>query len=271
MKRKNTIHGIIAVIIGIIWLMPVVYLINVALKDSAELYSAGIFSLVKEPTLGNFAEAWNKIKGYLFNSILYVLFSVPLGIILASMAAYGVSKIKSKKRDMMVTFFTLGMLIPVHITLLPNYMTMMKLDLLSSRAGIIILYTVFNIPFAFYLIYGAFMKLDIEIEEAAIIDGASPIRIYWNVFMPICKPSIIVAGLLNFISVWNELIFANTFIQDNTMMPITTGLLQFVGEFTTAYEKITAGILMSALPIVVIFIIFRKHIMDGMTEGALKG
>lgn len=271
MKRTNRIHTFFTILIGVIWLVPVVYLINVALKPASELYSVGVFSLAREPTLNNFIEAWSKVKNYLLNSLIYVVFSVPLGIFLASLAAFSVSRMKGAWRSAAVGFFTIGMLIPVHITLLPNYMTMMHLGLLDTHIGLVILYTVFNIPFAFYLMYGAMMNVSREIEDAAKIDGASVWRTFWSVVLPICKPSIIIAALLNFIAVWNELIFANTFIQSNTKMPITTGLLQFVGEFSTAYEKITAGILMSAIPILIVFLVFRKNIMTGMTEGAVKG
>lgn len=272
MKRANYIHSCFAVLIGIIWLVPVFYLINVAFKPASELYTSGVFTVVQDPSFANFIEAWGKIKGYLINSAVYVVTSVPLGIFLASLAAYGVSRIRSPKAaGLAVTFFTIGMLIPVHITLLPNYLTMMQLKLLDTVAGMVILYTVFNIPFAFYLMYGAMVGVSRDIADAAAIDGASPWRTFWNIYLPICKPSIVISALLNFIAVWNELIFANTFIQSNTKYPITTGLLQFVGEFTTAYEKITAGILMSALPIIIIFLFFRKSIMTGMTEGAVKG
>lgn len=270
MKRKNRMHTVFAVLIGVLWLIPVVYLVNVALKPASELYSVGVFTLVREPTLGNFAEAWVKIRDYLLNSLIYVVLSVPLGIFLASLAAFGVSRLTGAWRGLAVGFFTIGMLIPVHITLLPNYMTMTSIGLLDTRIGLVILYTVFNIPFAFYLMYGAMMNISREIEDAARIDGASAWCTFWNVVLPICKPSIVIAALLNFIAVWNELIFANTFIQSNTKLPITTGLLQFVGEFSTAYEKITAGILMSAIPILIVFLVFRKSIMTGMTEGAVK-
>lgn len=271
MRRKYTIHTLLTIIIGVFWLLPVAYLINVALKPASELYSVGVFTVVQSPTLMNFLEAWQKIKDYLFNSLLYVLASVPLATVLASFAAFGVMRLGTGRRNLGVNFFMIGMLVPVHVTLLPNYMTMMKLGLLDSRLGLILMYTVFNIPFAFYLLYGSFMNVSREIEEAAVIDGASPWQVYFHVFMPVSRPSIVIAALINFIGVWNELIFANTFIQSNTKLPITTGLLQFVGEFTTAYEKITAGILMSALPVIVLFILFRKNIMTGMTEGALKG
>ena len=271
MRRKKAIHTALTFLFGLLWLLPVVYLLNVALKPPEELYSVGVFPLVQQPTLANFFEAWDKVQSYLANSLLYVAVSVPLGILLASFAAFGTSRITSRRRQFVVNYFLVGMLIPVHITLLPNYLTVIRLGLLDSRAGLCLLYTVFNIPFAFYLMYGAFMKISREIEEAAIIDGANTWQVYSRVVMPISRPSIVIAALLNFIGVWNELIFANTFLQSNTKLPITTGLLQFVGEFTTAYEKITAGILMSALPILLLFILFRKSIMSGMTEGALKG
>ncbi|RKI78192.1 carbohydrate ABC transporter permease [bacterium 0.1xD8-71] len=270
-KWKKAAWCLLFVVIGLIWLMPVFYLINVSVKPAAEFYTEGVFSVTLHPTLTNFAEAWRKIGTFFFNSVINVVVSVPLGILIASLGAYALARLEVRGKGFFRVLFMMGMLLPVHVTLLPNYITLQKLNLLNSRAGILLLYTVFNIPFAMYMLQGFFMGLSREIEESAIIDGAGSFQIYLHIALPMARPAIIISGLLCFIAVWNDLVFAMTFVQNNKKMPITAGLLQFVGEFTSHYEKITAGILLSALPVFILYLFFQKQIMEGMAEGAVKG
>lgn len=270
MTWKKAVVRLLFILISLIWLMPLFYLLNVSVKPAAEFYTKGVFSLTLSPTLTNFTESWEKISVFFLNSVINVIVSVPLGILIASLGAYALARLPMKGRNFFVTIFMMGMLLPVHVTLLPNYITLQKLNLLNSRAGLLLLYTVFNIPFAMYMLRGFFLGLSREIEESAIIDGAGSFQIYLHIALPMARPAIIIAGLLCFISVWNDLVFAMTFAQNNKKMPVTAGLLQFVGEFTSHYEKITAGILLSALPVFILYLLFRKQIMEGMAEGAVK-
>lgn len=270
-KWKKAAICLLFIVIAVIWLMPVFYLINVSVKPAEEFYTKGVFSITSHPTLTNFFQSWKKISVFFLNSLWNVAVSVPLGILIASLGAYALARLEVKGRNFFITLFMMGMLLPVHVTLLPNYITLQKLNLLNSRAGILLLYTVFNIPFAMYMMRGFFLGISREIEESAIIDGAGSFQIYVHIALPMAKPAIVISGLLCFISVWNDLVFAMTFVQNNKKMPITAGLLQFVGEFTSHYEKITAGILLSALPVFFLYLCFQKQIMEGMAEGAVKG
>lgn len=270
-RPKHIVTFLLSIVASFIWLLPLFYLLNAALKPASEFYTRGFFTLVDSPTLLNFIDAWKKISTYFFNSALNVVVSVPCGILLASLGAYALSRYTVRGGKFLVAYFLLGMMLPVHVTLLPNYLTMKHLGILDTRFGLFLLYTVFNIPFATYMLRAQFLGLDKGIEESAVMDGANSWQVYCHIALPMVTPAVVIAGLLCFVSVWNDLVFAITFVQDNMKMPVTAGLLQFVGEFTASYEKITAGVLISAVPIIIVYLIFQKYIITGMAEGALKG
>ena len=268
---RQAVISAIALLLAFIWLLPLLYLLNAALKPASEFYTRSFFTIVEAPTLINFVDAWAKIRIYYLTSALNVLVSVPFGIFISSLGAYALARYSIKGQNLLVAYFLLGMLLPAHVTLLPNYLTMKNLGLLDTRLGLFILYTVFNIPFCMYMLRAQFLGIDRGIEESALIDGANSWQVYSRIALPMVMPAAVISGLLCFVSVWNDLVFAITFVQDNMKLPVTAGLLQFVGEFTASYEKITAGVLISALPIIIVFLLFQKHIITGMAEGALKG
>ena len=271
LRARQIVPFCISLLCSAIWLLPLLYLLNISLKPASEFYTRNIFSLAENPTLTNFSEAWGKISIYFLNSTLNVAVSVPCGIFISSLGAYALARYKVKGHGFLVGYFLLGMMLPAHVTLLPNYLTLRGIGLLDTRECLFLLYTVFNIPFCMYMLRAQFLNIDRGIEESAFIDGADSWQIFTRIALPMVMPAAIISGLLCFVSVWNDLVFAITFVQDNMKLPVTAGLLQFVGEFTASYEKITAGVLISALPIIVVYLIFQKHIITGMAEGALKG
>ena len=170
-KIKRTIIYIVASIYIIIWLLPIFYLFIVAVKPANEFYMNGMFAWPENPTLGNFVIAWNTIKSYFWNSLFLVAVSLPFIILLSTMAAYSLSRFSFKASVFIIGYLMLGMLLPQHITLLPNYMTLKAADLLNTRLGMVLVYISLNISFTFFLTRGHFLGISREIEEAAKIEG----------------------------------------------------------------------------------------------------
>lgn len=268
---KKVLIYLVATVFIVIWLLPVFYLLIVAIKPTNEFYMNGMFALPEQPTLKNFGIAWQKIGDFFGNSLIYVLCAIPLIVLFSTMAAYALSRFQFKLKKYLVAYLMLGMLLPIHVTLLPNYMTMKTMGLLNSRAGLIILYVVLNIPFTFFLTRGHFLAINREIEESAKVDGCPTWLIYFRIILPMSAPVLIIAVVMNFMNVWNDLVLAITYATDNSLMPITAGLLRFVEEYAQNYEKMTAGILISIVPLTIVFICLQKYIVAGMAEGALKG
>ena len=270
-KAKQIIIYIGMIVLVILWLMPILYLVNSALKSSNEFFMNGMFALPEDPTLQNFAIAWKKIKPYFLNSLICVSISVPIIVLLSSMAAYALSRFEFKGKNFLVALLMLGMLLPVHVTLLPNYMTLRSLNLLNSRAGLILLYVALNISFTFFLTRGHFLSINRGIEEAAMVDGCPNWQIFFRIILPMSVPTLIIATVMNYLNVWNDLILSIIYVTKDELLPVTAGLLRFTEEYAQHYERMTAGILISIIPLSIMFIFAQKYIVSGMAEGALKG
>lgn len=255
----------------LIWLMPILYLVNSALKSPNEFFMNGMFALPEAPTLQNFAIAWDKIKPYFANSLFYVTLSVPIIVLLSSMAAYALSRFEFRGKKFLVGLLMLGMLLPAHVTLLPNYMTLRSMNLLNNRAGLILLYVGLNISFTFFLTRGHFMGISREIEEAAMVDGCPTWQIFFRIILPMSVPVLVIALVMNYLNVWNDLVLSIVYVTKDEMLPVTSGLLRFTEEYAQHYERMTAGILISIIPLSIIFVAAQKYIVAGMAEGALKG
>ena len=268
---KKTLMYIFCTLFIVLWLLPIFYLIVVAIKPANEFYMYGMFSMPKAPTLGNFSIAWNKISSYFFNSIVFVVISLPFIILFATMAAYALSRFDIKGQNAFIGYLMLGMLLPIHITLLPNYMTMKQFGMLNSRLGLIIIYIALNIPFTFFLTRGHFLGINKEIEEAAYLDGCPTWQVFFRIILPLSAPIIVISLVMNFMNVWNDLVLAITYTTNDKLMPVNAGLLRFVEEYAQNYERMTAGILISIIPLSLIFVFLQKYFVAGMSEGALKG
>mgnify|MGYP004641421041 FL=1 len=254
-----------------VWLMPILYLVNSALKSPNEFFMNGMFALPENPTFQNFVTAWKKIKPFFLNSLICVSLAVPFIVMLSSMAAYALSRYEFKGKNVLISLLMLGMLLPVHVTLLPNYMTLRNLGLLNSRFGLILLYIGLNISLTFFLTRGHFLSINREIEEAAMVDGCPNWQIFFRVILPMSVPTLIIATVMNYLNVWNDLILSIIYITKDEMLPVTAGLLRFTEEYAQHYEQMTAGILLSIIPLSILFICAQKYIVTGMAEGALKG
>lgn len=272
MKRAKKIATYVSLTaLILIWLMPILYLVNSALKSPNEFFMNGMFALPQEPTLDNFAIAWKKIRSYFGNSLIYVSISVPIIVLLSSMAAYALSRFEFRGKNVLVGLLMLGMLLPAHVTLLPNYMVLKSLNLLNSRVGLILLYVALNISFTFFLTRGHFLGISREIEEAAMVDGCPTWQIFFRIILPMSMPVLIIALVMNYLNVWNDLVLSIIYVTKDEMLPVTAGILRFTEEYAQHYERMTAGILISIVPLTIIFIAAQKYIVAGMAEGALKG
>lgn len=270
-KIKKTAIYTFCTLFIVLWLLPIFYLFIVAIKPANEFYMYGMFAMPKNPTFGNFVIAWDKIGFYFVNSLIFIVCTLPFIILLSTMAAYSLSRFEIKGKTFLIGYLMLGMLLPIHITLLPNYMTMKSLNLLNSRMGLILLYISLNIPFTFFLTRGHFLGINKEIEEAAYIDGCPSWQIFFRIILPLSTPIIVIALVMNFMNVWNDLVLAITYATSDSLMPVNAGLLRFVEEYAQNYERMTAGILISILPLSIVFVTLQKHFVAGMSEGALKG
>lgn len=251
-------------------LYPIYFALNNALKTDKG-YILNRFSIVTDPTVQNFINAWNRshLGDYFFNSVVTTAGAVALLLIVSSLAGFAFAMLRFPYRKLLFMVILASLMIPVQVVLVPFYRTIITLGLVNTRVGLIVSYTAFFLPFCVYLMTAFYSGLPRELVEAARMDGAKLVQIWWHVMLPLGKPALITLGILNTLYCWNDVLISLLVLQkERTLM---VGIAALKGEYTTNVPLLMAGIVIAAAPIVIIYIIFQRRIVNGIATGAVKG
>jgi ABC-type glycerol-3-phosphate transport system permease component len=257
-------------ILALTCLYPVYFAVNNALKTDKG-YILNRFNLVTDPTVQNFINAWNRsrLSEYFLNSVVTTAGAVALLLAVSSLAGFAFAMLRFPYRKLLFIVILASLMIPVQVVLVPFYRTIVTLGLVNTRIGLIISYTSFFLPFCVYLMTAFYSALPRELVEAARMDGAKLIQIWWYVMLPLGKPALITLGILNTLYCWNDVLISLLVLQkERTLM---VGIAALKGEYTTNVPLLMAGIVIAAAPIVIIYIIFQRRIVNGIATGAVKG
>ena len=227
----------------------------------------------KNPVWGNFYLAWTKggFSMYFLNSLFYTV-TVVIGIvIISSLAAFAFSRLKFPGRNVLFYMFLAAMMIPLPGSFVPLYVLMTKLHLVNTRIGYILCMINVGLSFSIYLLKTFFDKMPVELEDAARIDGCSRLGIWWNVALPLARPAIAVIVIFSSLNVWNEYILATLIFSSKSLMPLQRGLMIFQGTHITEYSLLMAGMTITTLPIILVYLIMQRHIIKGITAGVIIG
>ncbi|MEK6733294.1 MAG: carbohydrate ABC transporter permease, partial [Candidatus Omnitrophota bacterium] len=227
----------------------------------------------KNPMWGNFYLAWTKggFGMYFLNSLFYTVTVVFGIVIIASLAAFAFSRLKFPGKNMLFYMFLGAMMIPLPGSFVPLYVLMTKLHLINTRIGYILCMINVGLSFSIYLLKTFFDKMPVELEDAARIDGCSRLGIWWNVALPLARPAIAVIVIFNSLNVWNEYILATLIFSSKSLMPLQRGLMIFQGTHITEYSLLMAGMTITTLPIILVYLLMQRHIIKGITAGAIVG
>ena len=195
---------------------------------------------------------------------------VPLGLLIASLAAYPLAKMRFRGRSAVFIFFLVGLAVPVQVTLQPLLVMMKNLGIANSIAALIPPYLAFGMPFQIFVMRGFFRLLPTELIEAARVDGASNATIFFRIMLPLSLPPLATLAIIDTLATWNEFLIALVLISGQASRTVPVGLLQFQGEFSSQYTLLMAGVLISILPVLVIFIFLQRYFVAGLT-GGVKG
>lgn len=277
-KELNTIKStgkmIILILVAVVQLFPFFWLILFSLKSNTEIFDPEkILSLPEVWHFENYSMALQggSIVRYFFNSVLYSVVTVVASGLLAAMAAYGLTRMEWKLKGVVAAIFTLGIMMPVQATLLPLFQVLDATGLRNGYLGLMIPYIVFAIPMSIMVLSSFYRSVPRELEEAACIDGCGIFRIFFSIILPIIRPALATASIFAFMNTWNELLFANTFVDDEAYRTLPVGIMTFVGEHSTNWGLIGAGLVIATIPIVIIYFILSRQIQTSMTVGAVKG
>jgi raffinose/stachyose/melibiose transport system permease protein len=255
---------------ALIWSSPLFILFFTALKSANDFAQNGTFSLPQTVELSNFAKAWDiGIRTYFMNSLVLTLIKVPTGVFICSLAAFALTKMRLRGAQVIFTIFVLGLVVPMQMTLVPLTTLYQHLGLIDSLPGLFFLYLGFGLPLGILILRGYFRSIPDEMIEAAFIDGCSWWDVYWRIVMPVSKPAIVSLLILDGISTWNEFILAQIFIRTQTNRTLPLGVVQFSTEFSTAYELLAAGQIITIMPLILLYLFFQRYFVHGMA-GAIK-
>ena len=221
----------------------------------------------------NYAIAWTKgnFGTYFLNSMFYTV-SVVVGIVvIASLAAFAFSRLRFPFKNVLFYVFVAAMMIPLPGSFVPLFVLMNKLHLVNTRIGYILCMINVGLSLSILLLKTFFDKMPADIEDAARIDGCSRLQIWWHVALPLAAPAIAVVVIFNSLNVWNEYILATLLLNDKNLMPLQRGLMVFNGAYQVDYPVLMAGLTMTAVPIIAAYLMMQRHIVKGLSSGAIVG
>ena len=272
-KLGYTFLYVILGVIAIFQIYPLVWLFFFSLKTNQEVFGLSPFALPKDPQWINYVKVWTQgnISLYFFNSVWMTIVAVILTVILASFVTFAITRMYWKLSKLVLGLFMVGIMIPLHSTLIPLFNFFNQLHLIDNPISIILSYTAFNLPLTIMILLGFYQSLPREMEEAAVMDGCSVHRIFFQITLPLTTPVMATVVIINMIYNWNEFVFVNTFISSDKWKTLTVGVNNFVGQYLTDWGAIGATLMISIIPILIAFIILSNRIVEGLAAGSVKG
>jgi multiple sugar transport system permease protein len=245
-----------------------------SLKSTSELNVIPPTLLPHTITLSNYKALFNQrpFVRYCINSFTVAALTSLICVSIASLAAYRLARMQSRWRSAIRLMLLVVGFFPPIVYLFPDYEIIQSLGLVNRLWGLILPYSALNLPFSIWLLLGSFQQVPLELEEAAEIDGLTRFQTFRMILLPLVTPALITAGILVFISAWNEFMFALTFINVESQKTVTLGVATLSGAFAeeTPYGLIAAGVIASSVPLIVLLIVFQRWIVAGLTAGAVK-
>ncbi len=267
------LRWILIIFFAVYTLFPLIWLVVSSLKTNFEFLAGSPFALPAKPQWVNYTNALTVagLGRMLFNSVFVGLSATVVNIIVASMGAYCISRFRFKGREKIFTLFTAGILVPLNALMVPYFVIITKLGLINTYGGMILLYTAIGIPMSTFLIRGLMDSIPMELEEAAYIDGCGFYARFFHIILPLSRTGIVTAATFEFLTCWNEFVFANLLVSSEKLRTIQVGIRYFTNQFSTDYVSMYAAIVISIVPSIVGYILFQEQIIAGMTSGAVKG
>ncbi len=278
-KKKKLTPGRIVlilflIIVAVVQLFPLVWLINFSFASNTEIFaSSSLLIIPEEFKIDNYIKAFTdgNFLHYLFNSLLVNTLAVLIVLGISILSAFACMRMRWKLSGLVRTILLLGMMIPIHATLLPNYIIFDSLKITDTLWALLIPYVAFSLPQGVFLTSGFISSLPYEIEEAAVIDGCGIFRMITRIVTPMLKAPLVTVAIMTYLNNWNEFMMAMTYLRSPTWKTLPFSVLEFTGQYISNYGAQFAVMALTAIPAVVAYIILNKHITKGVALGAVKG
>lgn len=266
-----------AVLISLFAVSPFLWMILTSLKPQAEIYSTPLTYLPQElhwegykGMLNPHADDSANFMKWFGNTAFVSLLTTVFSLIISAFGGYAMSRFGFRGRMSLGYIILLTQMLPGSLLIIPLYLIMKDYNLLNSHLGLVIAYTTFAVPFCTWMLKGYFDSVSQSIDEAARVDGANRFTTFIRILLPLTLPGLVVTGIFSFLTSWNEFMFAQTFISDYDKWTLSVGIASFQGQYVVNWDYLMAGSVITTLPIVIAFWLLQKHLVSGMTAGAVK-
>jgi raffinose/stachyose/melibiose transport system permease protein len=269
------------VVVGLIFVFLLLYFIAIAyplfwmvinsFKNTADIFNDS-WGLPKEWLFSNYATAWEQgVSSYFVNSVIITVGTCLLTVLISALCAFGLTRFQIKGGKFLLLFVSAGLMFSPQSSLIPLYELIQQLGIFDTHWALILTFTAYRIPLTVLLIRSFFLSIPKELEESAYLDGATTLDVFGRIFLPMSKPILFTGVILTAYYAWNEFLFSLIFIQTEEIKPITSGLLVFKDALNTNWGVLMAGLVISALPLIVVFMLMQKYFVRGLAEGSVKG
>lgn len=272
--KGKVMHVLILIVLfayAITVIYPLLWMLMSGFKTNKEIFG-NTWSLPSNWNLENYVTAWDLGVGtYFMNSVIVTIVATSLTVCAAALLAFVLARFEFRFRNIMFMIILGGMMLSPEVSLISLYKMLQGLNIYNTRWALIIPYTAFRIPFTTFLMWSYFKSLPLEVEESAYIDGCTIFQVFKKIVLPMSKPILATSALLAAMTFWNEFMFGLVFIESSALKTIPIGLMNLRGTLTTKWSIMLAGLSISALPMIIIFLIFQKQLVRGLTAGSVKG
>jgi len=259
------------IFLAILSIYPLIWVATNSFKTDIQLYDNS-WALPKEWHVENYVAAWKYgIARYILNSVIVTAISVLINILFSLMAAFALSRFQFRGRTLLLYFILGGIMLAPEVSVIPLFRILSSIKLYDTYFALILPNVAFGIPFTTFLIRSYMLGLPKDFEEAAVMDGASSLGVFWHIVIPLCRPIIASAMLLDAMRVWNEFMFALTFVTKEAIKTVPIGLMAFSGALREQWTVVMAGLILSAIPMILLFLLTQRQFIRGLAAGGIKG
>ena len=277
LSGKHSLNKTFVYFILILWaiisIFPVYWMLTFSLKTNAEIFGENVAGLPRNWVWQNYVKAFHtgNMPRYFLNSLIVAIATIFITLTASVMATYAITRLRWKGRKRMNSFFMLGLTIPIHASIVPLYTTLAKIKLLDTLWALIIPYSAFSLAMGILVCTGFMGDIPYDLDEAAMLDGCGTWGTFFRIIVPLMRPAVATVGIYTFLQCWNELMFANVFINSDKWRTLPVGVQSLSGQYTTDWGPIGAALSIATIPTLIFYIFMSKKIQDSFVAGAVKG
>jgi multiple sugar transport system permease protein/raffinose/stachyose/melibiose transport system permease protein len=269
---RRLLLTLLNIVLALIILMPFFWMVSVSLKPAGEPFAIPARLWPENPTFDNYVTAFRpEFRIYFMNSVIVSLSTLVITVTLALFAAYAFTRAQFRLVSVAMTLVIVSQMFPASAIIIPIYKMMKAADMLNTYGSLILAYVTVTLPVAIWMMRGFMANLPITLEEAAAIDGAGPLRTFFEIILPLCRPGIVATAVFVLIVTWQEFLFALSFTSTKEMRTLPVGVNDYIGQYGIRYGELMASSVLISLPVIVIFFLLQRQFVAGLTAGAVKG